>query len=486
MLLPGNIFASLRVLLGSGGFCLHVRRLLLVVCLCLASATQAGTGAAPDAVEVQFTSEEPIRLHRSTQAEAAIELDGLLLETIWANLPVYDEMRVTEPDTLDETIYSSKVRLFYTERGIYAGFDLEQPAETLVQRFSVRDDRETSRDTVNVTLDTSGDGRYGYWMTLALGDNQRDGTILPERQFSREWDGAWYGATAVTRNGWSAEFFVPWSQMAMPKREGTRTIGFYASRQVSHLNQRWAWPALTESQARFMSLFQPMHLDGVDPRQQWSLFPSGATTFDTAIDDTRYRFGFDAFWRPSTNFQLTATVNPDFGAVESDDVVVNLTANETFFPEKRLFFQEGREIFNTSPRGSAQVFFNRFTIINTRRIGGRPRELDLPDGFELSDRQELEPADLLGATKATGQIGGFRYGVLAALEDDTTYNVDGVRFTHVEVAQNAERVVARSPEEVTVVVVQGVVLVRLGRRGLTLTSRIFPFFRGMRLIRLLA
>ena len=260
-------------------------------------------------------------------------------------------------------------------------------------------------------------------MTLALGDGVMDGTVLPERTYSREWDGAWFGATQKTDAGWSAEFFIPWGQMAMPKQQGTRRLAIYSSRKVAYLNERWGWPALPQSLPRFMSLWQPFELDGVDPRQQWSIFPYVSSTFDRVVDENRYKAGVDLFWRPSSNFQGTATINPDFGAVESDDVVVNLTADETFFPEKRLFFQEGQEIFETTPRASNNGR-NKFTIVNTRRIGGRPDEPDLPPGVELPPRQELRPADLLGAAKATGQFGRMRYGVLTAFEDETVFTAD--------------------------------------------------------------
>jgi hypothetical protein len=113
--------------------------------------------------------------------------------------------------------------------------------------------------------------------------------------------------------------------------------------------------------------------------------------------------------------------------VESDEVNVNLTADETFFPEKRLFFLEGQDIFNTTPR-SVSTTGQRFTIVNTRRIGGRPRPPDLPPGFGLPLRQAVRPTDLLGAGKITGQLGSFRYGVLAAFEDETAFNVDGQEF----------------------------------------------------------
>ena len=250
-----------------------------------------------------------------------------------------------------------------------------------MQRHAPRDAFDVNRDTIGLNLDSSGSGRFGYWMTLALGDGQMDGTVLPERQYNREWDGVWYGATARTERGWSAEIFVPWSQMAMPKEDGVRRINFYSSRRVAHLDERWGWPALPSSQPRFMSLWQPLQFQGVDPRQQWSVFPYASTTFNQVGDD-QSKAGLDLFWRPSSNFQATATLNPDFGTVESDNVDVNLTSQETFFPEKRLFFVEGQEIFNTTARAGAGGP-QRLTVVNTRRIGGRPESPLLPPGVEI-------------------------------------------------------------------------------------------------------
>ncbi len=401
----------------------------LVACLCLFSLALAAAAQTSDqpnldaGIEIDTGSGKPIRIQRFDHEQVAIEIDGHLDESVWADLPVLDHFKVIDPDTLASPPYKTEFRIFYTEKGVYASHDVEQPKDTLLKRFFVRDDFDVKRDQVSFLLDTSGNGRYGYWVNLSFGDVQMDGTILPERQFSREWDGAWYGATRETDRGWSAEFFVPWSQMAMPKQEGVRRFGLFVTRVVGHLDQRWAIPALPESQPRFMSVLQQMELEGVDPRQQWSFFPYGSTTYDRVDDEVRYKAGFDMFWRPSSNFQLTATANPDFGAVEADEVIINLTADETFFPEKRLFFLEGREIFNTTPRSEAE-FGQKFAIVNTRRIGARPRAPQLPPGVSLPLREEVRPSDLLGAAKTTGQIGSIRYGVLAATEDESDFLAD--------------------------------------------------------------
>ena len=153
----------------------------------------------------------------------------------------------------------------------------------------------------------------------------------------------------------------------MPQSGRQRTINVAFSRTVASLDESWGLPALPRSQPLYMSVMQPWQLEGVSPQQQWSFFPYVASVMDLLESNTKQNVGADVFWRPSTNFQATAAIKPDFGAVESDDVVVNLGAFETFFPEKRLFFQEGIEVFTATPRAEGG---DPTTLLNTRRIGG--------------------------------------------------------------------------------------------------------------------
>lgn len=361
--------------------------------------------------------------------DAGVKIDGHLDEAVWAGLDAFDEFLLIEPDTLESPAHATRVRIFYDQTGLYFGIDMVQPEESLIARLSGRDARGINRDSINITLDTSGEGRYGYWFGVALGDSLMDGTLLPERQFSNDWDGAWRGASQARENGWSGEIHIPWGTVAMPKVAGTRRFGLFMSRKVAYLDQRWGWPALPSTVPKFISVLQSLELQGVNPRQQFSVYPFTAVTDDRFDGRMRYRSGADFFWRPSTNFQLTATVNPDFGAVESDDVVINLTATETFFPEKRLFFLEGQEIFVTSPRADTRGsgVGNQgapTTLINTRRIGGQPLEPVLGAGYSVSDRELAQPVPLIGAVKLTGQAGRFRYGFLSAFEDDFKFDAE--------------------------------------------------------------
>lgn len=354
--------------------------------------------------------------------EVSIRLDGALDEEVWQNLDAWDEFVVTDPDSLQKPAHTTLIRIFHSEKGLYVGAEMHQPVETLIQRLSGRDQRWINRESINITLDTSGEGRYGYWFGINLGGSLSDGTVLPERQFSNDWDGAWRGASKQTESGWTAEFFIPWSIMSMPVLDGgERRFGLYMSRKVAYLDERWGWPALPGTLPKFMSVLQTMNMQGVNPKMEYSVYPFASAAYSRVDNEAINRIGADIFWRPSTSFQLTTTLNPDFGIVESDNVVVNLSATEVFFPEKRLFFLEGQDVFIASPRARGDG--SPTTLINTRRIGGPGRKPDL-DGITINEVDDIAPADLLFAGKATGQFGKYRYGALGALEDDLEYRAE--------------------------------------------------------------
>ena len=236
----------------------------------------------------------------------------------------------------------------------------------------------------------------------------------------------------------------------MPSQTDSRDMAFALTRRVAYLDETWGWPALPDSKPEFISGFQPMQLGAVEPGRQFVLYPFTAVTRDRIKGDTHYRTGTDIFWRPSTNLQLTATLNPDFGAVESDDIVVNLTAFETYFPEKRPFFLEGSEIFITSPRSDVRgtdaskgarsvpnsFFLQPTTMLNTRRIGGAPRAPDVPDGIRIPDTELSQPSELSGAFKITGQQGAFRYGTLWASEEDSVFEATDPENVKVNLQQS--------------------------------------------------
>ncbi len=351
---------------------------------------------------------------------AAIDIDGRLDEAIWADIPGWDDFRVIEPDTLTRPAERTVVRVFYTNDGLYVGVEAEQDPETLVARLTARD-QGVNRDNISITIDPTGEGRYGYWFTVALGGSVQDGTVVPERNYSSEWDGPWVGASAETEYGWSAEFFLPWSMMAMPAGDGDRRIGFYISRRVAHLDERWAMPALPRTQSRFMSVLKPLGLENVRPSSQLTFYPYASGSFDTRGGGFEQKLGADVYWRPTPDMQFAASIYPDFGTVEQDDLVVNLSAFETFFSEKRAFFLEGQELFVSSPRATGDVpGVPRLILVNTRRIGAPAPAPDVPGVVALDRLEAQQPTELRGAMRTSVQRGNVRLGALAAHEKDSS------------------------------------------------------------------
>ena len=371
---------------------------------------------------VQVYAQQLPRITQFEENEVNITLDGFVNEPVWQGVSIIDGMKRMDPDTLEDAPYKTDIRFFYTERGLYFGIINHQPAETVVSRLAPRDTTpfDFISDSIRVYVDASGEGRYGYGFGLNLGDAMSDISILPERQVNLQWDGAWDGRTQIVEEGWSAEFFIPWSIMPLPQAEGDRKIGLAFIRDLAEEGVRWGSPPLPMTKNVFLSGFKKYELSNIEPQRQLTIYPFVSSVFDGIRHDANSRVGADIYWRPTTNTLLSGTLNPDFGTVESDDVVVNLTAFEVFFPERRVFFQEGQEIFNTSPRSTVSPFQGPSTpisLLNTRRIGGASR-FEVPNGVSVRPTDLSQPTDLLGAVKFTGQNGNLRYGTLLASEDN--------------------------------------------------------------------
>ncbi|MDP3518215.1 MAG: DUF5916 domain-containing protein [Pseudohongiella sp.] len=414
-------------------------RLSLIAILMLTSSFPALAQNSPPATSIRFLPDSDIRV------------DGVLDEPVWSTVESVGELRVTDPDTLDLSSHPTQTRMFYTADGLYLGIDATQPAGTQLARLSSRD-ADINRDGITVFLDTSGDARYGYFFGVNLGGTLIDGTILPERQLSSLWDGPWTGEVRETADGYQVEMFLPWSMMAMPAlNTANRKLGIGISRRAAWLDESWSWPALPESQARFLSGLHPLTLQELtEVRSEGLIFyPAISGTADRMRSDQSIRAGADVYWRPGSNVQISASLLPDFGVVESDDVVINLTAFETYFPEKRPFFLEGNEIFITSPRSAvrsaatstgARQVSNNFaleptTLLNTRRIGGAPERPLLAPGLTVADHELSKPSELYGASKITGQQGRLRYGLMLASEENTAIYARNTQGDEVAVQQ---------------------------------------------------
>ncbi len=175
-----------------------------------------------------------------------------------------------------------------------------------------------------------------------------------------------------------------------------RTLGIYLDRVIGTTGQRASWPAITFNEPRFLSSFAPVALTAYS-QSVLAITPFAVGVYDNVAGGSQFDAGADIFWKPSGRMQLAATINPDFGQVESDNLVINFGAVETFFSDKRPFFTENQGLFEV-PFGAGSS-----RLLYTRRIGATA-----DDG--------RGPGDVAAAVKLNGSLGRINYGVLSAFE----------------------------------------------------------------------
>ena len=338
-----------------------------------------------------------------TPMAAELRVDGVLDEEIWLDAKVFNEFVVMQPKLFQPPVEATLAYIASDEKGLYVAFINQQANFDAVGQVSLFD-QDIQGDYNQVIIDFEGNGSRGYGLRLSRSNAVQDGVWLNENQERIDWNGKWRHATATKDASWTSEIFIPWSSFSMTSAANdTRQVSIYLARWHQEMSQKFAYPAIDPSQSLFLSKFMPIEIGSTDYSSiDW--FPYVSTRFDRLADDVRTQAGLDVFWRPSSDKQLNLTINPDFAQVESDELVVNFSAIESFFEEKRPFFVENHAMFDV--RGEENLM-----LVNTRRIGAKE---------EGSKRIEY-------AARFTHFADSFEYGVLAAKEQNET-NLAGRDF----------------------------------------------------------
>ncbi len=373
--------------------------------------------------------------------EGVINLDGLQIESDWALAPVITSFTQRDPEEGEPATERTEVRVIYDDDAIYVSARMYDSApDSIVAQLARRDDGRDS-DLFGVFLDPYRDLRTGFYFGVNAAGTLYDGVLMNDDWDDESWDGVWEGKATRDDQGWTAELRIPFSQLRFHAAE-EHTWGINFIREIARKNERDFLVYSPREESGFVSRFPELTgMRDIHPKRQIEVVPyvtQRAEFLDHAENDpfndgSRFVSGFGADFKVgvTSNLTLNATVNPDFGQVEVDPAVVNLSDVETFFPEKRPFFIEGANIFSGFGRGGSNnnwgFNWSNPNFFYSRRVGRAPQG-GLPSN-DYSERQDA--ARILGATKLTGKVGDdWTVGTIQSLTERAVadYSLDGDRL----------------------------------------------------------
>jgi len=364
-----------------------------------------------------------VRVMRATRASAAINIDGKLDEAAWSSAVPSGDFTQSYPKIGAPPTDPSEVRVLYDDDALYIGVRMfDSRPDSIAAQLARRDASGIYSDWLHVVIDSYRDRRNGFRFSVNPRGVQKDVLHSDDRNEDLNWDAVWQVGTTVDSLGWVAEYRIPFSQLRFGNagKGIDRLWGIQVQRDIARRNERDSWSPWKQTDPGFVSFSGDLAgiVDIPTPRRleimpyvstKLTRVPGDAANPFYKSTDTKPSAGADFKYGLPSGLTLTATVNPDFGQVEVDPAVVNLSAYESFFPEKRPFFVEGASIFNIGSTrggpgyGSQQIFYSR-------RIGRSPQRF--PSG-QFVDMPEA--TTIYGAGKLTGKAGPWTVGILNAL-----------------------------------------------------------------------
>lgn len=350
----------------------------------------------------------------------AVKLDGEFTESAWERVTPIRGFLQRDPKEGAAPAFDTEVRVLYDRNYLYVGVRAFDSEHGKIVGIRTRRDGESPSDWIRVMIDSYHDRRTAYEFAVNPAGVKQDRYWFADSNSDPSWDAVWDVSVKRDDKGWRAEFRIPFSQLRFEPGKSD-TFGFAVLRQIGRLNETSSWPLLAKSKSGFVSQMGELgSLELVGAAKKLELVPysvgqvqsqlaDGGNPFAKSLDPSG-AIGVDLKYAVTPGLTLTSTLNPDFGQVEADPAVVNLTAFETFYQERRPFFVEGS--------GNLQFDLDcndgRCTgLFYSRRIGRRPRGTpDTPDGGHAAS-----PAltTIIGAAKLTGRAGAFAIGALNAV-----------------------------------------------------------------------
>tara|TARA_B100001750_G_scaffold172339_1_gene140590 strand:- start:433 stop:2862 length:2430 start_codon:yes stop_codon:yes gene_type:complete len=341
-------------------------------------------------------------------------IDGKLNDEAWAKTTVHSDFLQYRPNNLAEPTFKTEVRILYDDDFIYLSFNnLDPDPEKIRSTLGRRDDWTSSfgssGDYIIFNIDSRNNDKNGNSFGVNAANVQFDNAVTSDASgtdFETSWNAVWTSNVSINDDGWSTEIKLPFSIFQFSKNEN-QAWGFRVHRTI-HRSQEWIfWPGMDDGLNGFVEHFGVLKgITNIPQPKNIELIPyvlSGKTISETT--DNTQNLGLDIKYNISSDVTANFTFNPDFGQIEADPSVLNLSAFETGLKEKRPFFVQGSNFFKAP-----------FGMTYSRRIGQRPRFYSPSDG-DLVSRPEA--TTILGALKIVGHTqSGIKYGFLNAVTDE--------------------------------------------------------------------
>jgi hypothetical protein len=352
------------------------------------------------------------------EGTAAINLDGELNDAAWQGAVPVTTFVQRDPLEGAAPTFKTEARVLFDSSAIYIGVRAFDADPARIIGFLTRRDAGSASDWIQVYIDSYYDRRTAYQFGVNPLGVKQDVYWYNDNDADDSWDAVWDVVVRRNAEGWQAEFRIPFSQLRFSGK-GDGQLGFAISRQVARLNETSTWPLISKSASGWVSSFGTLsgvNIGGTSKRLELVPYTVAQVTTEPRqsgnplqkIPDPGASIGADLKYAVTPALTLNATVNPDFGQVEADPAVVNLSAFETYFQEKRPFFIEGSGTYSFDCR-DCSLFYSR-------RIGRAPRGHPslLDGGYAAVPRNST----ILGAAKLTGRVRNFSVGVLTAATGD--------------------------------------------------------------------
>ncbi|HZF73758.1 MAG TPA: DUF5916 domain-containing protein, partial [Gemmatimonadaceae bacterium] len=360
--------------------------------------------------------------------QGEITIDGRIDEQAWAAAKPITELVQSQPDEGKPPSQKTEIRILYDDAALYIAARMYDSLgargvrSALARRDQVMNgENNLTSDRIAFVFDTFRDKNSRTWFEL-----NPDGVKGDHQNGDPSYDPVWEGATKIDSVGWTAEFRIPYSQLRF-SRATDQVWGMQIWREVNRRNEQDMWAFWRSNEYGGPSYFGTLEGIKVASRpRQVELVPYATTRSKLerarpgdpyhSTNEMLYRAGGDVKVNLTSNLTLDGTVNPDFGQVEVDPAVVNLSVFETTFQEKRPFFVSNSQYFST---GGFSCYFcsnvSSLSLIYTRRIGRSPQLAGLVAG--QSDFMDAADATtILGAGKVTGRTAnGISVGVMDAV-----------------------------------------------------------------------